>query len=63
MEPQDPKEKDLETPKKSKSDQGQGGNKVYINEIPLTTGVPERKKVNFSSLAHLEASNGVRKND
>jgi len=35
--------------------------KVFINKISLTTGELKRRKVNFSSMARLEAVNQIKK--
>jgi len=41
----------------------QESSKVFINGVSLITGKLERRKVNFSSKAHLEVSNELEKNN
>jgi len=46
---------------KKKPEKQEGFNKVFINGVSLITGELKRRKVNFSSMARLEAVNQAEK--
>ncbi len=48
---------------KKKPEKQEGFNKVFINGVSLITGKLERRKVNFPSIARLEAVNQAEKNN